>query len=272
MDKSAQGLVGPPATSDDCSELVDGFGVLSSGRVSQRPVIKDRRIRKLHDRRKQIHSLCHVSSLALDDGSNQGQINLLVQGFDRLPPIGLAGTLTGSDISLTSTPVEGQVITLAGTITVNPANDVDTFTGNYTINGGCASGDTGTVTGILIYIEVALDGTFTSSGNQTFGVSGGLNQNGTPNLDGSFGLTGTATLDTPCFTSVTIKPGTLSSGSFIMGTAVGLEFDTNNGTVTFQGTLDLNSYDLEFDSYLIAGNYTVSGGACDGTGTAVLRV
>jgi hypothetical protein len=192
--------------------------------------------------------------------------------FDRLTPIGLAGTLTGSDISLTSTPVEGQVITLAGTITVNPANDVDTFTGNYTINGGCASGDTGTVTGILIYIEVALDGTFTSSGNQTFGVSGGLNQNGTPNLDGSFGLTGTATLDTPCFTSVTINPGTLSSGSFIMGTAVGLEFDTNNGTVTFQGTLDLNSYDLEFDSYLIAGNYTVSGGTCDGTGTAVLRV
>jgi hypothetical protein len=193
--------------------------------------------------------------------------------FNQLTTIGLTGTFTGSDISLTSTPVEGQVTTLAGTITENDYTDI--FTGTYTINGGCGDGDKGTVTGIFIYIDDALDGTFTTSQQQTFTVSGGLGQYSSPSLDGSFGITGTAAFSTPsCFSSssVTITPGTLSSGSFIIGTTVGLEFDTGNGTITFLGTVNLDSYDAEFDSYLISGNYTVSGGTCDGTGTAGLRV
>ncbi len=186
--------------------------------------------------------------------------------------MGLTGTLTGSDISLTSTPVEGQVITLTGTITENVDTGVLTFTGTYSITGGCGDGDKGTVTGISIYIDDALDGTFTTSQQQTFTVSGGLGQYSSPSLDGSFGITGTAAFSTPCFSSATITPGTLSSGSFIIGTTVGLEFDTGNGTITFLGTVNLDSYDAEFDSYSITGNYTLSGGTCDGTGTAVLRV
>ena len=53
--------------------------------------------------------------------------------FDRLTTIGLTGTLTGSDISLTSASVGGQVLTLDGSI--SPIDN--TFTGTYTINGGC---------------------------------------------------------------------------------------------------------------------------------------
>ena len=192
--------------------------------------------------------------------------------FNQLTTMGLTGTLTGSDISLTSTPVEGQVITLTGTITENVDTGVLTFTGTYSITGGCGDGDKGTVTGISIYIDDALDGTFTTSQQQTFTVSGGLGQYSSPSLDGSFGITGTAAFSTPCFSSATITPGTLSSGSFIIGTTVGLEFDTGNGTITFLGTVNLDSYDAEFDSYSITGNYTLSGGTCDGTGTAVLRV
>ena len=192
--------------------------------------------------------------------------------FNQLTTMGLTGTLTGSDISLTSTPVEGQVITLTGTITGDVDTGVPTFTGTYSINGGCGDGDKGTVTGIWIYLDQALDGTFTTSQQQTFAVSGGLYYEIEPNLDGSSGITGTVTFSTPCFSSVMIKPGTLSSGSYIIGTTVGLEFDTGNGTLTFLGTVNLDSYVPEFDSYLISGNYTVSGGTCDGTGTAVLRV
>src|SRR5438874_9955013 len=64
--------------------------------------------------------------------------------FNRLTTMDLTGTVTGSKISLTSTSVSGQVTTFTGSIT-------DTaFTGTYTINGGCANGDQGNVTGTKI--------------------------------------------------------------------------------------------------------------------------
>jgi hypothetical protein len=56
--------------------------------------------------------------------------------------MGLTGTLTGSNISLTSASIGGQVTTLTGSITD------DAFTGTYTINGGCGNRDQGNVTGI----------------------------------------------------------------------------------------------------------------------------
>jgi hypothetical protein len=46
-----------------------------------------------------------------------------------------------------------------------------------------------------------------------------------------------------------------TAGSFIMGTSVALEIKTDNGTVTFLGTLNR-------DRSEIRGAYTVSGGSC----------
>ncbi|MGA9988245.1 MAG: hypothetical protein WBP69_10720 [Terriglobales bacterium] len=66
--------------------------------------------------------------------------------FDQQNVIGLTGTLTDGNVSLTSASVDGQVITFAGNIT-NKANFADTLTGTYAINGGCANGDQGNVTG-----------------------------------------------------------------------------------------------------------------------------
>jgi hypothetical protein len=54
--------------------------------------------------------------------------------------IGLTGTLTGGNVSLTSASFDGQVITLAGTITKKNGYPYQ-LTGTYTIEGGCASGD-----------------------------------------------------------------------------------------------------------------------------------
>ena len=66
-----------------------------------------------------------------------------------------------------------------------------------------------------------------------------------------------------CFSSGTITSGTFPSGSFIMGTSVALEFEAGNGTITFLGTWNLEKGE-------ISGHYTVFGGTCDQTGTAVL--
>ena len=190
-----------------------------------------------------------VSGAVHVDGSNC---------FDRLATMGLTGTLTGANLSLASTSVAGQVVTFTGSIT-NSA-----FTGTYTINGGCANGDQGNVTGIEIgYIANILNGTFSTSGGGKFDVAGNMAQNSDAGPEGSFGITGTVTFTTPCFSSGTITPGAFPSGSFIMGTSVALEIETGNGTLAFLGT-------LKPDTGEISGDYTVVGGTCDQSGTALL--
>lgn len=177
--------------------------------------------------------------------------------FDHLTTMGLTGTLTGSNVSLTSTSVAGQVTTFTGSITDNA------FTGTYTINGGCANGDQGNVTGINVPpITGKLNGTFTPSGGEAFDMVAQLIQ-GRASSEGSFGVTGTVLSNTSCFSSGTIKSATFPSGSFILGTSVALEIQTDNGTVAFLGTANQSTSE-------ISGDYTVSGGTCDQTGTAVL--
>jgi hypothetical protein len=180
--------------------------------------------------------------------------------FDPLITVGLTGALTGGNISLTSTPVRGQVMTFTGTITNN------TFTGTYSINGGCSDGEQGNVAGINVpIIGNTLNGTFTNSGGDTFDVAADVAQNSSASSDGSFGISGTATFHTSCFISGTIASGRFPSGSFILGTSVALVIDTGNGTLAFLGTEDLAKNE-------ISGSYTVAGGTCDQTGTAVLVV
>ena len=88
-------------------------------------------------------------------------------------------------------------------------------------------------------------------------------QNDSASAAGSFQFTGNATFDTACLGMGAITAGTYPSGSFILGTSVSLEFDTGNGTLTFLGNLNP-------DRTNISGNYTVSGGTCNDSGTAVL--
>jgi hypothetical protein len=53
------------------------------------------------------------------------------------------------------------------------------------------------------------------------------------------------------------------SGSYILGTSVALEIATNNGMVGFLGRMNPATGEID-------GEYAVSGGTCDQTGTAVL--
>jgi hypothetical protein len=102
--------------------------------------------------------------------------------FDHLTSIGLSGTLSGGNISLTSTSVDGQVTTVKGAITDRA------FTGTYNTNGGCAGGSYGNVSGIRMpYIANQLSGTFTTFGQGTFDVVGDIAQNRDASSDGSFG-------------------------------------------------------------------------------------
>jgi hypothetical protein len=181
--------------------------------------------------------------------------------FDRLTTIALTSTVTGNTTSLTSAAIDGQVVTFTGDFSGN------TFNGKYKINGGCDTGDQGTLTGIHVSnIGNNLSGTFTNSAQRTFNVVGQIAQSDNASPDGSFPITGTATFDTPCFSAGTIQQGTFPSGSFILGMSVALEVETGKGILTFLGNLNQSG------DGAVSGNYTVSGGGCDDSGTAVLQV
>jgi hypothetical protein len=175
--------------------------------------------------------------------------------FDPVTTVNLSGTVAGDSISLSSTPVSEQVITLAGTGTGV------TLHGTYTIKGGCADGDKGTLEGAKIPpIPLTLSGTFTTSAKNTFDATVQASQD-SGNPDGSFGITGSATFVASCFSSGTLKAGAFPSGSFVLGTSVAFEIETDNGTLTFQGTMDQATG-------VIGGSYAISGSTCNDTGTA----
>jgi hypothetical protein len=199
-----------------------------------------------------VQSGAAVSGALHVDGSNC---------FDRLTTISLTGTVTAESTSLTSAAVDGQVVTFTG----NFADYI--FSGTYRINGGCAAGEQGRLTGINVWnIGKSVSGTFTNSAQKTFNVVGTIAQSNSASSEGSFGITGATTFDTPCFSAGTIQSGTFPSGSFILGMSVALEVETGNGILTFLGTLNQDG------SGDVSGNYTVSGGVCDDSGTAVLHV
>jgi hypothetical protein len=209
-----------------------------------------------------------AGSISLSGSSVSGAVHVNGSNcFDPLSTVGLAGTLTGGNLSLATTSVAGQVATFTGSTTKSALTDPYSpgqFTGTYTINGGCADGDAGNVTGIKVpYVANILNGTFTASGGEAFSMTGDAAQYVNASPEGSFGISGKATFAGSCFSSGTITPGMFPAGSFIIGTSVAFKIETDNGTVTFLGTEDMGSGQ-------ISGNYTVSGGTCDQSGTAVL--
>lgn len=180
--------------------------------------------------------------------------------FDQQTTITLTGTLNAGNISITSASINGQVVTLAGTIT-KKSNFPDALNGTYTISGGCADGDDGNVTGFSVY---SVRGNW--AGNLTTARGGNIHWNAElaqsdADSEGSFGLSGNITFD-DCLGAGTIRSGRFPSPSFILGQSVDLEIKTSNGTVSFVGTAD--------DDGLIRGGYTVSDGPCEPSGTGYL--
>jgi hypothetical protein len=197
-------------------------------------------------------TLTIAGSISQSDGSVSGVVH--VDGsncFNRMTAVGLTGTLAGGNVSLIATSVAGQVITLTGSVTDSALSDVyapGRFTGTYAINGGCANGEQGNVTGLKIgYIANILNGTFTATGGETFDVTCDMGQNAASSDEGSFGITGTVTFTKACFSSGTITAGSFPSGSYIIGTSVAFVIETNNGTVAFLGTLNPDTSEITGD-------------------------
>jgi hypothetical protein len=96
---------------------------------------------------------------------------------NRLTTIGLTGTVTADNTSLTVTALDGPVVTLTG----NSTNA--TCIGTYSTKGGCAAGLRGRVAGINIpHIANQLNGALTNSVQGTLNVAGDIAQSAAPAL------------------------------------------------------------------------------------------
>jgi len=147
-------------------------------------------------------SLSGTSSLSIAGGIQQSARAISaathIEGsncFDPVTTVNLSGRVEGDSISLSSTPVSEQVITLAGIVTGG------TLHGTYAIKGGCGDSDHGTVEGTKIPpIPLTLSGTFTTTAKNTFDATVQATE-GSGDPDGTFGVTGSATFIAPCFNS-----------------------------------------------------------------------
>ncbi len=244
-----------------------GAGVVTSPPPSPGPNIEGNWEFSMTSRVSGVPPLTIGGSISSSGSSVSGAVHINGSNcFDPLSTASLTGTLTGSDFSLTSTSVDGQVTTLTGSVSDNTLTATHLpgqFIGTYTINGGCAGGDKGNVTGVKVSSMAGnWAGDLTSETGDTNRVVVALAQ-GAATSEGIFELAGTAFFEVgTCFKSAKITSGTFPSGSYIMGNSVSLEIETDNGVIVFVGKAKGDG--------LIRGNYTLAGSTCEPAGTGYL--
>jgi hypothetical protein len=236
----------------------------------------------------------------VSDGSNLS-MSASFSGNCFYLPGALSGTMSGSTITLTSAPEYGRTLTISGTV-YNNTN----INGTFKIVGGTNSncnGDYGTIYGVLIPV---IAGNYTGNLQEvpypppsdlttlnTVALTLSLSQSNSPSANGSFPLSGSATLgvppecteaypagtnppayclptppysNSPCFSSGTID----STQSSIQGSILNLVIDTDTGD-TVNITAQLQNPNLATSMAVIG--YQVNSGACayySANGTPVL--
>jgi hypothetical protein len=172
------------------------------------------------------------------------------------PVIPMQGATQGTALGLRSFSVNGQFLTLNATKDATATH----LNGTWVVNGGCANGAAGTITGTQY---APLSGTFSgaisgSTPAKTLQLS--LSQFATGTGDGVFPVTGTATMTGfACFTTGTLA----STDGSVIGSSAALTFSTNDmsGPVTMAltGSFDPTAKTLTLTSV------QVNGGSCSGS-------
>jgi len=171
--------------------------------------------------------------------------------FDFGVGIPVAGTVDGATVSLTSTGDSGEVITISGTASSN------VITGTYSIQAGCAQGDHGTVTAVLLAPATGgWNGTVTS-GKTASVASAALSQD-LPNDDGYSLLSGTITF---AGSKCNVSGAFTDEQSWVLGNVVQGVAKLNDG-----GVMALNGFitDTSTAANKMTLNFSIKGGACAG--------
>ena len=175
--------------------------------------------------------------------------------FDVSQPVAFTGAVSGSNVTLTSADVNGQIFSVVATATSS------SMSGTYSITGGCADGDSGSADGNLVpSITGTWNGTVVGSGGSSVTLSVDLTQDTTASADGSFPLTGTlAYVGSTCSVSGTIS-NAFVAGSYVLINADTVETDGSDGQVFYNNTL----LDSSTAPQNMTGTYETSAGLCAG--------
>lgn len=187
-----------------------------------------------------------------------------ISAEDNLP---LSGSFSGDTLTLTSGTLDSQVVTVKATGTGA------SLTGTYSVAGGCADGDHGTI--VASYLP-PVTGTWTSTfkdyGN-TVSMSATLTQASTADANGVFPLSGTVSfsgLTCPTGGTVYSLPQSDWATSGVVGTDILLTVEnasSGNAELIYSGSVTNAS---AAQASTIAGAYTVSDASCQQlTGTSV---
>ena len=126
------------------------------------------------------------------------------------------GQLSGTSVHATSAPIAGQVITLDGTVT--PSLSGLSLAGTYSISGGCANGDRGTVSG---YRSADATGSWTGTAVSSSGDQSQLTASivqSTTDSHGFYAVSGSVQFtNSPCFTNLVFtNSDSLGAGPIIV--------------------------------------------------------
>ena len=174
--------------------------------------------------------------------------------------IPLLGGTGATEVDLTSFPVDGQTLTLMATKDSTSTH----LSGTYSVSGGCADGDKGTLTGTFY---MPLTGIYAGSlGGNTPGQSMQLtlNQGGDGSGDGLSYLRGGAVFTGfPCFTTGTFpyaNPGAFFPG-YVVGNAISMNFTTSEAAgsnVVMTGVITPDGNTINVQSFAIEGGSCAS--------------
>jgi hypothetical protein len=172
--------------------------------------------------------------------------------------LAVTGTVkTDGTLTLTSSGLSGQVLTVKAKVSTDGSSITS---GTYSIAGGCADKDTGTIVGgTFPLINGTYKGIYTTPGKSSVQVTAQLTQSPTPDAHGFFHVSGATTfVGSTCFSTGAIM--TPATDSLVAGSFFGAILKTNEtspSTVTSAGSFDTTGKTL-------TGGYTVIGGACAG--------
>jgi hypothetical protein len=204
-------------------------------------------------------------TMAYTDGDFTTSV-LLVNAscFATTPVVPLQGFVnpSGTSLSLDSFIVNGQFLSFTTTV----SNSGSTLQGSYTVSGGCADGEKGSIKGTRISTVV---GSYVGSltGGTARSIQAALNQSTQPNGDGNFLLSGKATFTGfSCFSSGSIvMPGS----GVVSGSSLRAKFVTDEAA----GSSVLVTGKTATAADQIAVTYQVNGGACNGqTGSGTIAL
>jgi hypothetical protein len=211
-----------------------------------------------------------TSGLKLDIGGSLVQSGTSVTGIVHITnsacfnylsdDVQLSGSFVDNTLTLTSTAIRNQIVTIT---TTGTGNDMS---GTYSITGGCADGDYGTLTAVYAPpITGTWTSTYTDTGATVTAVAT-LTQAPTADAHGRFPLTGTFVFaGSPCSTGGTIVSSTSSAvwGDRVTAAVTTNDVNGNQGALNYVATATSNSTNTA-NPAMMSGGFQVTAGVCEG--------